>query len=273
MGIYRGGSEFQFAIRLSYAVKRLIIANAVIFFLQRICYLLWGADYLAIFAGLNPAFVLRGMIWQPVTYMFLHYDFFHILFNMFALWMFGSSIEEVWGAKAFLKYYFITGIGAGLLSLLTSIIAGLTSITIGASGAVFGILVAFGMLFPNRVVLVFFFFPMRARNFVLLFAAIELWMTLETGPVGGGVARFAHLGGMLFGYLYLKYGDRLKYSFPRIRFNVRPRKQKNAEDWTDFMDQEVDPILDKISREGIHSLTRKERSILKKARGRRKDGA
>jgi membrane associated rhomboid family serine protease len=211
------------------------------------------------------------MIWQPVTYMFLHFDLLHILFNMFMLWMFGSSIEGEWGSREFLKYYFFTGIAAGLLSLLVSINANV--VTIGASGAIFGILVAFGMLFPDRIVLLFLFFPMRARNCVILLAAIELYMTLASGPHGGGVARFAHIGGMLFGYLYLKHGDRVRFSLPRIRFNMRSQSRNSGGDWLEFMQQEVDPILDKISREGIHSLTRRERKILKKARGLRKDGS
>ena len=273
MGIYYSDSGFQFNIRTTYAVKRLLIANVVVFFLQQICIVLWKIDFLSLFAGLNPALVLRGMIWQPVTYMFLHHSIRHILFNMFALWMFGCSIEDIWGAKAFLKYYFITGVGAGLLSLIASIVTGSPNITVGASGAIFGILVAFGMMFPNRIILVFFLFPMRARNFVLLFAAIELWITVTAGPQAGGVARFAHIGGMLIGYIYLKYGDRIKYSIPRVRFNTGHREQRNAREWNDFMNEEVDPILDKIGREGIHSLTRKERSILKKARGRRRNGA
>jgi hypothetical protein len=113
-------------------------------------------------------------------------------------------------------------------------------------------------------------FPMRARSFVILFAAIELWMTLASGPRAGGVARFAHLGGMLFGYLYLKYGDRFRYSLPRIRINMGSLGKKREKDWTSFMNEEVDPILDKISREGLHSLTRRERKLLKKARGHRK---
>ncbi|UCD56834.1 MAG: rhomboid family intramembrane serine protease [Candidatus Hydrogenedentota bacterium] len=270
MARYYGGSEFQFSVRITYAVKRLIIVNAAVFLLQQICRLTFGMDYLSLFLGLNSYRILHGMIWQPVTYMFLHYDLFHLLFNMFALWMFGSDIEGAWGPRAFLHYYFFTGIGAGLLSFLTSI--GANVITIGASGAIFGILVAFGMLFPNRVVLVFFLFPMRARNFVILFGAIELWMTLASGPRAGGVARFAHLGGMLFGYLYLKYADRIRYSIPHIRITTGKRGKKSEQEWIHFMHEEVDPILDKISREGLHSLTRKERKILKKARGRRGNG-
>jgi len=156
---YRGGSygpDFQFSVRLPTAVKYLIITNAAIFFLQNLTQLMFGRPYLSLVFGLNSTAVFHGFIWQPVTYMFLHYDFLHLLFNMFALWMFGSDVEEAWGTRQFLFYYFLTGIGAGLLSFVTSI--GVNVITIGASGAIFGILVAFGMLFPDRTVLAFFLF-------------------------------------------------------------------------------------------------------------------
>jgi membrane associated rhomboid family serine protease len=210
------------------------------------------------------------MIWQPFTYMFLHDDLGHIFWNMFGLWMFGRDIEEAWGPRSFLTYYLFTGTGAGILSFF----AGLGSIvpTIGASGAIFAILLAYGMLFPNNIVLLLFVFPMRARNVVILFGAFELWMTLAAGPQAGGVARLAHLGGMGFGYLYIKYGDWMRQRLPRIRINLGSRRGSSEEDWERFMHEEVDPILEKIGREGIHSLTWKERKILKKARGRRKAG-
>jgi len=270
MTYYQGSSDFRFATRLTPVIKQLIIINGIVFLLQNICHLMFGIDYLAVFLGLNSFLVLKGMVWQPVTYMFLHYDPIHLIFNMFALWMFGSSIEAAWGAREFLKYYFFTGIAAGLCSLATSL--GVNVTTIGASGAIFGLLVAFGMVYPDARVLAFFLFPMRARNFVLLFAGLELWMTLGVGPRAGGVARFAHLGGMLFGYLYIKFGDRVNLSLPRIpriRFNVRSRKgsRKEPDTWNSFMENEIDPILDKISREGFGSLTRRERKILKKGRG------
>ncbi|MBI4830393.1 MAG: rhomboid family intramembrane serine protease [Candidatus Lindowbacteria bacterium] len=268
MGRYYGGSEFHFSVRISNAVKLLIIANVAVFFLQHICWLAFRSDYLSLYLGLNSSRVLHGMVWQPITYMFLHYDLFHLLFNMLVLWMFGCAVEGALGIREFLYFYFFTGIGAGLLSFLTGIGDG--AITIGASGAIFGILVAYGMLFPESIILVFFLFPMRARNAVILFAAIELWMTLTSGPRAGGVARFAHLGGMLFGYLYLKYEDRVRRAVPRMRFSLRSAKRETEMDWMRFMREEVDPILDKIGREGIHSLSRKERRILKKARGRRK---
>ena len=266
-----GGPDFRFAIQISDMVKRLIIINAAIFLLQQLIFMASGGRYLSLYFGVSATLFLRGMIWQPVTYMFLHSSLGHILMNMFVLWMFGSDIEREWGPRAFLRYYLITGIGGGVLILLTSVAMGDNSITIGASGAIFGLLVAFGMLFPDRIVLAFFIFPMRARNFVILIGAIELWITITAGPYGGGVARFAHLGGALIGFLYLKFGDRIKYSIPRIRFKTNSRNETKAQDWSSFMREEVDPILDKIGREGIHSLTRKERNILKKARGHKRN--
>lgn len=270
MGYSEGHSDFRFGARMTPVVKQLIIINAVIFLLQNISFLTLGEDYLATFFGLNSYWVLKGMVWQPVTYMFLHHDPIHIIFNMFALWMFGSNVEAAWGRNEFLKYYIFTGTAAGLCSLVTSL--GVNVITIGASGAIFGLLVAFGMLFPDARVLFMFIFPMRAKHFVLLFAGLELWMTLGAGPRAGGVARFAHLGGMLFGYLYLKFGDKVTFSLPRIpriRFNVGSRKNKREEPdtWNSFMENEIDPILDKISREGFGSLTKRERKLLKKGRG------
>jgi len=266
-----GGPDFRFAVQMSDAVKWLIIINAAIFLLQQLIFMASGGRYLSLYFGVSANLFLRGMIWQPLTYMFLHSGIGHIFWNMLILWMFGCEIERAWGPRVFLRYYFITGIGGGVLILLTSMAMGDNSITLGASGAIFGLLVAFGMVFPDKIILAFFLFPMRARNFVILIGAIELWMTVTAGPYGHGVARFAHLGGALVGFLYLKFGDRIKYSIPRIRFKSSSQNETKAQDWSSFMREEVDPILDKIGREGIHSLTRKERNILKKARGHKRN--
>lgn len=181
--------------------------------------------------------------WQFVSYMFMHGDFYHLLFNMFALWMFGSIIENVWGPKRFLTFYMVTGIGAGLVQLLVAFfrlqalegvltpeqvefvyskgpelwaegktftdaaMATMNRIinvpTVGASGAVFGILLAFGMMFPNTMIYVFFAIPIRAKYFVMLYGAAELYFGV-TGTQDG-IAHFAHLGGMVFGYFLIKY--------------------------------------------------------------------
>lgn len=165
--------------------------------------------------------------YQYVTYMFMHGNFSHLFFNMFALWMFGCLLENTWGTKRFLIYYFVTGIGAGIVQELSWIIelrdviyssaeminAGgdLMSkkaffnefVTIGASGSVYGILLAFGMMFPNMYVFIYFLFPIKAKWIVIIYGAIELFSGIFSH--GSGIAHFAHLGGMIFGFFLILY--------------------------------------------------------------------
>ncbi|MBI3210639.1 MAG: rhomboid family intramembrane serine protease [Candidatus Solibacter usitatus] len=165
--------------------------------------------------GLIPRDVLGSFaIWQLVSYMFLHdpNGFSHILFNMLALWMFGADLERDWGRKAFLKYYFLCGIGAGICAVFANALFGsMATRTIGASGAIYGLLLAFGVLYPERVVLFSFLFPIKAKYFVMIIGAIAFMSSL--GATGGGVSHVAHLGGMVFGYAYLKGLRRRKISF------------------------------------------------------------
>jgi len=146
-------------------------------------------------------------IWQLVTYSFLHGGVMHLLLNMYALWLFGARMELYWGSKPFLLYYFVCVVGAGLVQLLVVSLAakqGAIYPTIGASGGVFGLLLAFGMSFPNeRLLLIFPPIALKAKWLVLIFGGIELWAGV-TGTEAG-VAHFAHLGGMLFGFVLLRY--------------------------------------------------------------------
>jgi len=140
-------------------------------------------------------------LWQLVSYMFLHASLGHIFFNLFALWMFGQAIENFWGTERFVVYYFLTGIGAALLHMF---IGGGGAPTLGASGAVYGILLAFGMMFPERrIMLLFPPIPIKAKYFVAIFGAIELISGFTR--TNSGVAHFAHLGGMLVGFILIKY--------------------------------------------------------------------
>lgn len=144
-------------------------------------------------------------VWQLFSYMFLHDPggFSHILWNMLALWMFGKDLEAIWGTRRFLQYYFICGVGAGLCCLAASALFGNgLERTIGASGAIYGLLLAFGVLFPDATILFSFLFPIKAKYFVMIIGAITFMMTL--GSTGSGVSHVAHLGGMIWGYLYLK---------------------------------------------------------------------
>jgi len=156
--------------------------------------------------GLVPAQVVNTFaVWQLFTYMFLHdpFGFGHILFNMLTLWMFGKDLEAIWGTRRFLKFYFLCGVGAGLCVVLANYLFGSPyTRTIGASGAIYGLLMAFGMTYPDTVVLFSFLFPIKAKYFVMIIGAIAFLSSLGAN---NGVSNIAHLGGMAFGYFYLKY--------------------------------------------------------------------
>ncbi|MCC7174008.1 MAG: rhomboid family intramembrane serine protease [Bryobacterales bacterium] len=186
-------------------VKWLLILNCGIFVLE---YLATASGEGAIFAhfSLWPRAVLTvPAVWQVVTYLFLHdpRGFGHILFNMLALWMIGSDLERGWGTRLFLKFYFICGVGAGLCVVAANALVGnLDARTIGSSGAIYGLLLAFGVLYPDRVILFSFLFPIKAKYFVMILGGIAFLGSL--GASGGTVSHFAHLGGMLIGLIYLK---------------------------------------------------------------------
>ncbi len=180
------------------AVKHLLIINLLAFVALSTPVV---SEYLFTYGALWPIDSGRFGVWQLISYMFLHAGFGHIFFNLFALWMFGQAIENFWGTNRFVIYYFLTGIGAALLHML---IGGGGAPTLGASGAVYGILLAFGMMFPNRpIMLLFPPIPIKAKYFVAIFGAIELISGLTR--TNSGVAHFAHLGGMLVGFILIKY--------------------------------------------------------------------
>ena len=184
----------------------LLIANGVMFAAQQ-----FDFRFLVINFGLWPAGVPGSPFapWQLFTYGFLHGDLVHIAFNMFALWMFGRELELLMGPKRFLTYYLTCMVGAGLVQLLVAKFQGGLYPTIGASGGVFGILLAFGLAFPNRmIVLIFPPIPMRAKYFVLIYGLLELYLGVSGNAPG--VANFAHLGGMLFGFLLLTYWNQTR---------------------------------------------------------------
>ena len=184
-------------------VKWLLISNTAIFLIDY----LGGAGLhrtLTVWFALIPAAVLRLLyVWQLFTYMFLHGGIGHLLFNMLTLWMFGMTLEQTWGTRRFLKYYFLCGVGAGVCVLVVNALIGSWFVpTIGASGAIYGLLLAFGVLFPDVKVLMNFLFPIKAKYLVMIYGAIALLSALGSG--NSGVSNVAHLGGMVFGYIYLK---------------------------------------------------------------------
>jgi len=190
---------------LTLAIKAIVAANVTAFLVA------WLVPVVSVYLGLIPGYVVdRLWVWQPVTYMFLHGGLFHLLFNMLALWMFGVELERLWGTAFFAKFYIVAGVGAAATTL---VLAGLPfgfaqelygSLTVGASGAVYGLLLAYAMYFPNRPIYLYMLFPIPARIFVLIIGAISLWSSVQEPR--GGVAHATHLGGLIAGYLYLKGG-------------------------------------------------------------------
>jgi membrane associated rhomboid family serine protease len=302
--------------RIPTVTKNLLIIN-LIAFLATLVFQMRGID-LGDIGGLHFFMASHFHFYQLVTYQFLHAGFTHILFNMFGLWMFGSVIENVWGPKKFLFYYITCGIGAGLMQELAQFGSFYMTVseqvpdaslgmvfqfgaqyaadlnawtTIGASGAVYAVILAFGMTFPNeRLFIIPFPFPIKAKWFVMGYVAIEFFSAL--GSSGDGVAHTAHLGGMLFGYLMIRYWNKhpnatynrsrgqqffenLKRNFDQRQHNTHrrepdmhveqggaretdqeynARKRKNQE--------EIDAILDKIRKSGYDSLTKEEKKRL-----------
>jgi membrane associated rhomboid family serine protease len=182
-------------------VKWLIVSNVAVFVALTL-FGRWIGDDVRLLALAPRAVISYFALWQLVTYLFIHSGISHLLFNMLALWMFGVPLEQTWGTKRFLKYYFLCGIGAGLCDVaLHAAVGDWGTRTVGASGAIYGLLMAFGVLFPNQTVLMGFLFPIKAKYMVMIYGAIELLLAFS---VNDGVSNIAHLGGMIFGYVYLK---------------------------------------------------------------------
>jgi len=218
-----GPGQISFGGPLTPVVKKLLIACTACFVLQTFGQQFLGLNITRIF-GLTPLLVVAKLsLWQLVTYIFLHGGLFHLLFNMLALFMFGCELERIWGARRFTKYFFITGVGAGICSVVVAPTS--PAVTIGASGAIYGILLAYGMIFPNRQVYLYFLFPIRVKYFVVIIGAIAFYSSI-TGA-GDGVAHIAHLGGMLFGFFLLKRG-RLKSDIENryLRWKLDRMKRK-----------------------------------------------
>lgn len=225
-----GGSGMGIGVPgMTPCVKAIMIVSGVVWFAQL---LLSGMEVnLAAYLGLVPGRVIRGWIWQPVTYMFLHspQDLFHIIFNMLMLWMFGSELERHWGSRAFLRYYMICGVGGGLFVIVTGFLPGGTPSvpTIGASGAIFGLLMAYGLVFSERTILFMLIFPMKARTMAIIMFVVTFFYTF-TQPAGG-ISHIAHLGGAVVGFLYLKRAWRVGDMIRELRWKSQRRKFKVME--------------------------------------------
>jgi membrane associated rhomboid family serine protease len=248
-------------------------------------------DLFRYYGGLWPIGSEPFMLWQYFTYMFLHGDLAHIFLNMLGLWMFGMELESIWGSKRFLVFYLLCGIGAGVIhTLVTMLIPGDRIVpTVGASGAIYGVMVAFAMIFPDRIIFAMFI-PMKAKYAILFFTVLSLFNGI--GRTGDNIAHFAHLGGALVGFLMIQIGGKMTLGGIFDRFGRLPkgnatpaprprsvgepaagrvidvefrevRRQQNPQEMNFGDAQErVDAILDKISRLGYQNLTAEEKAIL-----------
>jgi membrane associated rhomboid family serine protease len=216
-------SSFYFP-PFSPVLKALIAANVAMFVIAQ-----FSPLNLNPLLGLVPKHVVRELwLWQLATYMFMHAGVGHLAINMLTLWMFGGELERTWGTRYFLKYYFVTGVGAGVLTVVLALLPFefteqiYGSVTVGASGAIFGLLLAYGLYFPDRPIYLYFVFPIPAKYFVLIIGALSFF-------AGGGVAHATHLGGVLVGYIYLKSArihplSEVKYRYLKWKIN-RVRKK------------------------------------------------
>ena len=243
------GTPFNWKGVVTPGIKSLIIACISVFLVQTLAALVGGGEaarWIVEWFGLIPFAATRGLrVWQPLTYLFLHGGLLHLLLNMLMLWMFGCDIERVWGRQRFLIYYFLTGIGAGLCVVAVNLspllfgrpaLAGAAGATIGASGAIFGVLLAAAVLFPDRQVwLIPFPVMLPMRVFVMIMGAVEFFGSLDVAS--SGVSHLAHLGGMGAGYFYLRRGSFFfgvrnqvtdwKQRRLRRKFEVYAREHKN----------------------------------------------
>ncbi len=203
---------------------------------------------------LDPRTVFQELkLYQLVTYLFLHGGFFHLFINLFVLFMFGRELEIRWGTGRFLFYYFFCGIGAGVITAIFSNFP-----VVGASGAIYGLLLAYGVLFPNRYILIWFVLPIKAKYLVIIFAVMEFVATM--GSRGDGISHISHLGGMVFGGILLAIWH----------FGKKTKRRKQSAVLHDLTGgplspANVDRILDKVMRKGVESLTEDEKDILTRA--------
>ncbi len=244
-------------------VGKLIIINIAIFLLQLLNFPV-NNNKLIILFGLLPGEVLNLKIWQIFTYMFLHGGFFHLFFNMLALLVFGLQLERLWGRKELFKYYVICGSGAAVFSFL--FINQYNVPIIGASGAIFGLFLAYGLIYPNRQVIIFPIpIPIKIKYALIGLTLISLFSSFNNNS---SIAHFAHLGGIVIGFVYLKH----KIFFHQLNSYLlkkdeikKQQKVEKLEVKIEKLQNNVDELLEKISNQGLHSLTDKERKILKRA--------
>lgn len=272
---------------LTPVVRNLLLANGILFIIQQV-FGFFKPSYLEMIFGLSHAgLVQEFMLWQPLTYMFFHADWLHLLFNMLSLWMFAGELEQAWGSRRFLRFYVYSGTGAGLciaaMNYFTFIRFGISPYTIGSSGAIYAIFLAYALLWPHREVYLYFILPVKVRTLLIIFGLIEFLGTLGSAlGHGGGVSHIGHVGGIFCGYLLLRLNSEYGYVSSKSRQSsgfssgkgfitswlkkYRLRNKRSQIETRIRAKKIIDETLAKIAREGMNSLSSEEKKNLEWAR-------
>jgi len=232
-------------------VNKIVLANVVMFLLQQVL----GFRFTYALSYQPTSLIQDFKIWQPLTYMFLHADFFHLFFNMLMLWFLGTTVESAWGGRKFLKYYIATGLGGALFFTIFNY----GGSVYGASGAVFGIMVAYAMMFPDNYLLVYFIFPVKAKYMV----GFLVLLNLAYGVSGaGGIAYFAHLGGAAVGLLFFRREISNSMVWRRTQRSWQEQNRSRQQGGQAHEGEKINSILDKIASKGYENLSTTEKRIL-----------
>jgi membrane associated rhomboid family serine protease len=265
-------------------VKKLMIINGLIFLFQQFAGIFMPGEVERIFGLSHTGLFYEFKIWQPFTYMFIHGSWIHIIFNLIALWMFAGELEQMWGSRFFLRYYIFSGLGAGFFIVIMNFIIynkfGQAPVTIGASGAIYGILLAYGITWPNREVLLYFILPVKIKYLIIGFGLMEFFGSLSSAVgAGGNISHIGHLGGLISGYIFIMYkrgGIQPEDDTSKNNNNIHlineflkkerlKRKQHEIDERIEAK-KIIDVLLEKIARQGMASLSPKERKMLEWAR-------
>ncbi|TGN20019.1 rhomboid family intramembrane serine protease [Leptospira idonii] len=259
--------ETRFGPELTTVVRALLVANGIVFVLQFLENLILKTSWIGGILALNPALVLKGFVWQVVTYSFLHVQFWNLLMNMLMLWMFGGQLEEHWGSKPFLKFYIFSNLAGALAAVIAAFFGMSPGIVVGASSAVYALLFAYALTWPNREMLFMLIFPLKAKYVAILFMLILLFSG------GGAIVYTSLIGGVVSAFFLVRFYSGWKkissgsssWSLSRylqkrrfLRYQQEMENRENAKD-------RVDKLLEKISKEGMDSLSRSEKKFLNDA--------
>ncbi len=262
---------------LTPGVKKLMIINGAIFLFQQIAGVISPGTLEEVFGLSHIGFFDQFKIWQVFTYMFLHGGWMHILFNLLGLWMFAGELEQHWGTRSFIKYYLYCGTGAGFFIMLMNFFVfskyNVSPVTLGASGAIYAVLFAYGITWPNREVLLYFIIPIKIKYLVLGFGLIEFFGTLSSATgTGSNISHIGHLGGIISGLIYIFYTRKSAGSVKKGGFmgqalkSARLKKKKQEIETRIKAKKIIDELLAKIAKNGMSSLSDEEKKKLEWAR-------